>query len=59
MKFDICRETNLGDGAVVDLDKVAGGRVYLQALVESESRLNSLGSCREDIVSIVFSLFDS
>jgi hypothetical protein len=37
-------KTNLGDGAVVDLDKVAGSRVHLQALVESQSGINGLGS---------------
>lgn len=37
--------TNLGDSAVVDLDQVTRGRVDLQALVESQSRFNGLGSC--------------
>lgn len=34
----------LGNGAVVDLDEVAGSRVNLQSLVESERRVKHLGS---------------
>lgn len=34
----------LGNGAVVDLDEVAGSRVNLQSLVESECRVKHLGS---------------
>lgn len=36
----------LGNGAVVDADKVTGCRVDLEALVKGQSRLESLGSCR-------------
>lgn len=42
--------TNLGNGAIVDLDQVTRGRVDLEALVEGESGLDGLGGYQDLLV---------
>ena len=46
----------LGDGLVVDVDEVAGRRVDLEGLVESEGGIDGLGGClRTELLAIQMS----
>lgn len=48
-----CSPSYLGNSAVVDSDQVTGGRIDLETLIEGQSRLKSLRSCRTTVSKLL------